>query len=67
VIHAASFTDVDDCEKDRRAAWRSNVLATRNLTEAMAKAAAVRALGSTFRPIRFIPGPEAKKLQKIRS
>jgi dTDP-4-dehydrorhamnose reductase len=39
VIHAASFTDVDDCEKDRRAAWRSNVLATRNLVEAIAKAA----------------------------
>lgn len=39
VIHAASFTDVDDCEKDRRAAWRSNVLATRNLSEALANAA----------------------------
>lgn len=39
VIHAASLTDVDDCERDRRAAWRSNVLATRTLTEAMAKVA----------------------------
>ena len=39
VIHAASFTDVDGCEKDRKTAWRSNVLATRHLAEAMAKAA----------------------------
>lgn len=38
VVHAAAFTDVDDCEKDRHTAWRSNVLATRNLAEAMTKA-----------------------------
>jgi dTDP-4-dehydrorhamnose reductase len=38
VIHAASFTDVDDCEKDRRTAWRSNVAATRTLAEALAHA-----------------------------
>ena len=39
VIHAASFTDVDGCEKDRKAAWRSNVQATRHLAEAMKYAA----------------------------
>jgi dTDP-4-dehydrorhamnose reductase len=38
VIHAASLTNVDGCEKDRKAAWRSNVLATGNLVEAMKKA-----------------------------
>jgi dTDP-4-dehydrorhamnose reductase len=39
VIHAASLTDVDGCEKDRKIAWRSNVAATRNLADAMTKAA----------------------------
>jgi dTDP-4-dehydrorhamnose reductase len=61
VIHAASFTDVDDCERDRRAAWRSNVLATRNLVEAMAKAApSARLVYLSTDQVYCGPGPSAE-------
>lgn len=61
VIHAASFTDVDGCEKDRKTAWRSNVLATRNLTEAMAKAApSARLVYISTDQVYPGPGPSAE-------
>lgn len=61
VIHAASFTNVDDCEKDRKTAWRSNVLATSNLTEAMAKAApSARLVYISTDQVYPGPGPSAE-------
>lgn len=61
VIHAASFTDVDDCERDRRTAWRSNVLATRHLTEAMAKTApSARLVYISTDQVYPGPGPSAE-------
>jgi len=34
VVHAAAMTDVDGCERDRAAAWRVNVDATRSVVRA---------------------------------
>jgi dTDP-4-dehydrorhamnose reductase len=34
-IHAAAMTDVDLCEVDKPACWRSNVLATRRIASKM--------------------------------
>ncbi len=34
IIHAAAMTDVDGCERDREAAWRVNVGATRSIVRA---------------------------------
>ncbi len=34
VIHAAAYTDVDGCERDRAYAWRVNVEATRSIVRA---------------------------------
>ena len=34
IIHAAAYTDVDGCEKDKEWAWRVNVAATRSIVRA---------------------------------
>ncbi len=34
IVHAAALTDVDGCERDRAAAWRTNVEATRSIVRA---------------------------------
>ncbi len=34
IIHAAAYTDVDGCEKDKQWAWRVNVAATRSIVRA---------------------------------
>lgn len=34
VVHAAAYTDVDGCERDRARAWRVNVEATRSIVRA---------------------------------
>jgi len=34
IIHAAAYTDVDGCEKDKQLAWRVNVAATRSIVRA---------------------------------
>ena len=34
IIHAAAYTDVDGCEKDKEWAWRVNVTATRSIVRA---------------------------------
>lgn len=36
IVHCAALADVDRCEQDRAAAYRNNVVATRNLVEAAA-------------------------------
>ena len=61
VIHAASFTDVDGCEKDRKLAWRVNVMATRNLVAAMANAApSARLVYLSTDQVYPGPGPSAE-------
>jgi dTDP-4-dehydrorhamnose reductase len=39
VVHAAALTDIDHCQRDAAAAFRTNVEATRNLCDALAASA----------------------------
>ena len=62
VIHAASFTDVDGCEKDRKAAWTGNVMATRNLVDGLKRATPLaRLVYISTDQVYFGPGPSMEE------